>query len=273
MSADLRESPYTFGDDGRLFGILTRPGVVNADRPVIVIPNTGIEHRVGPNRLHVQLARALAAAGFCVFRFDISGLGDSDPPRGKSANASDDLKLALDSLGTRVTGAGFVLVGLCSGAHDIHQFGRDDARVRGLLFIDGYTYSTPHFQRLLWTARLTHIGRSVRRLFARLGEKLKPPAEDAPQGVDTDFVVWPPKAETQADYERMLARGAALGFVFTGDTQWAYLYADQHIDAFPLLRGKAQVWFLPHIDHTLTRRKAREELIALVRHWLQGLSG
>lgn len=269
MSVGLRETPFTFGEEGRLFGILTTPPVRDLGKLVVVIPNTGVEHRVGPNRLHVQLARALAAAGFHVLRFDISGLGDSDPPRGKSANASNDLRLALDSLQARGLGGRYALIGLCSGAHDSHQFAKDEPRVEALLFIDGYTYPTPRFKRQLWWARFTHVGRSLKGAIKRIRAASQ---GDTPEGLDTDFVVWPPRGEVQADYARFIARGVSMAFVFTGDTQRSYLYAEQHSDVFPDLRGIARVWFLPHIDHTLTRRKARAELIVLVREWLSSVA-
>ena len=50
--------------------------------PTVVLLNAGIVHRVGPNRMHVLLARALAAAGIPSLRFDMSGIGDSPEPTG-----------------------------------------------------------------------------------------------------------------------------------------------------------------------------------------------
>src|SRR5262245_43008918 len=52
--------------------------------PTVVLLNAGIVHRVGPNRMHVLLARALAAAGISSLRFDMSGIGDS-PSRPETA--------------------------------------------------------------------------------------------------------------------------------------------------------------------------------------------
>lgn len=36
---------------------------------------------------------------------------------------------------------------------------------------------------------------------------------------------------------------------------------------FPALRGTAPVWFLPHLDHTLSRREGREEVTAHIQGW------
>lgn len=268
MSPALSETPCQFGEGGRLLGMLTLPATRDPARPVVVVPNTGVEHRVGPNRLHVQLARALAAAGYVVLRFDTAGLGDSDPAPGAPANASQDLKTVLDGLEARGLGRRYALVGLCSGAHDAHQFARGaDERLKAMFFIDGYTYPTPRFSRLLWRARLLHPLRSLQHLIARL----RGPGLDAPAGLDTDFIVWPTAAEAAQDFRAFLDRGLSLAFLFTGDVQSSYLYREQHTDVFPELRGRVQTWFLPHIDHTLTRQRAREELIGLVRGWLDAL--
>ena len=211
-------------------------------------------------------SRALAAAGYHVFRLDLSGLGDSDAPRGQQASVTQDLRLALDSLDTRVAGTGYALVGLCSGAHDGFQLALADARVTALFCIDGYTYPTPRFARLRWRGRLAHPLRSLGRVLKRL----RGPAADAPPGLEVELTAWPSQQQAAEGYRQLLVRGTALGFVFTGDVQASYLYEAQHIEAFPFLAGAAAVWYLPHTDHTLTRRKAREELIALLRGWLSG---
>ncbi len=273
MSAGLRESVLPFGEAGaaegqRLLGILTRPALVQAERPVVVIPNTGFEHRVGPNRLHVQIARALAAAGYCVLRFDVSGLGDSDPPRGRAASSLNDCQLALDALQAQGLGTRYLMVGLCSGAHDAHQLACVDARVVGMFCIDGYAYPTLRFRGLhLWT-RLSHAVRSLRNLAGRVHARY---LIDEPRGLGADLVPWPGREAVAADYQKLLARNVAMSFVFTGDIQDTYLYNDQHYEVFPALRGRATVRFLPHIDHTLTRRAAREEMITLIREELSGL--
>ena len=40
--------------------------------------NSGVIHHAGVWRLHVRLARELAADGFPSLRFDLSGIGDSE---------------------------------------------------------------------------------------------------------------------------------------------------------------------------------------------------
>ena len=81
----MHETICQFGPNNGLTGILTEPdeSVRVADAPVALILNAGIVHNIGPFRLHVDIARLLAAAGFSSFRIDLSGLGDSATRTGK----------------------------------------------------------------------------------------------------------------------------------------------------------------------------------------------
>lgn len=261
---DLKEKILRFGDNQRLFGVLTLPDAISPALPVVVIPNTGVEHRVGPNRLHVQLARALANAGYATLRMDVSGLGESEPAAGQAPDGALDLQLALDLLQRSLGARGFALIGLCSGAHDAHQLAKRDARVRAALFIDGYAYPTARHRRRRLLTKLLHPERAWRRVLNRL----RPPAV-APPGFSLDIYNKPPQSETASDYARMIERGMQMAFLFSGDLESSYSYPQQHLDAFPLLHERVRIWHLPEADHTLTRRASREEVIARILAWLQ----
>ena len=73
------EEPVLLGKSGSLAGIITDPPAHarEASRPAVILLNAGLVHRVGPGRLYVRLSRRLAAHGFVVVRFDLSGIGDS----------------------------------------------------------------------------------------------------------------------------------------------------------------------------------------------------
>jgi len=268
--ARLKERALRFGEDQRLLGILTVPATPLAGLPTVIIPNTGIDHRVGPNRLHVQLARALGAAGYCTLRFDLSGLGDSDAPRGAAPDASRDLQDAVSMLLSRQHGPQFLLIGLCSGAHDIHQFAKNSLDVMGALFIDGYAYPTPRFKRRRFMQRLLRLHRkAAETLPSLLGDDGESLATQGPaSSLAPEYFRQPAVEEASADFTTMLSRGIHLAFLFTGDMESEYNYAEQHFDVFPQLKGYAEVWYQPKTDHTLSRRTSREALVQHIREWM-----
>jgi pimeloyl-ACP methyl ester carboxylesterase len=116
------ESILRFGVDGKLFGIVSEPREILGNAPAILLANAGSTHHVGPNRLYVFLARALARAGFRVLRFDLPGLGDSVIDDAGSENdpyvdsTNDAIASAIAALREQ-NAASFVMTGLCSGAH------------------------------------------------------------------------------------------------------------------------------------------------------------
>ena len=119
----------TFGfidADSILFGVTTRP-VPQVSLPQrrlgILLLTAGAIHHIGPNRLHVTLARKWALEGHVVLRLDVSGIGDSRTRAGELENvvyghrASDDVTLALRHLRAQPEVDRVMVVGLCSGAY------------------------------------------------------------------------------------------------------------------------------------------------------------
>ena len=114
----MKERVYRFGPQRSLVGIYTEPSPdeMIPDAPLAVILNAGIVHHIGPFRLHVDLARRLADAGFRTLRLDLSGLGDSGLRAGKmdaSQRALLDVRDALDFLQQHHGVQRFVVMGLC----------------------------------------------------------------------------------------------------------------------------------------------------------------
>jgi alpha-beta hydrolase superfamily lysophospholipase len=99
----MRESAAVFGSAGSLVGIVSEPsdGPGRAGLPGVIFLNSGVIHRVGPNRMYVRMARDLARQGFVAFRFDLSGVGDS-PARGAGSTIEgrwvDETREAMDHL-------------------------------------------------------------------------------------------------------------------------------------------------------------------------------
>lgn len=113
-----------------LFGVLTTPGSgpIGA-HPLLLLTNGGSTHSVGPNRLHVEIARTSAVAGFSTLRIDLGTLGDSIRGRPPEENhpfpstALADLSRVIEWLSTERDVHRVVLGGLCSGAYHAFRAG------------------------------------------------------------------------------------------------------------------------------------------------------
>lgn len=265
----MKEVVLQFGEQGRLIGIVSLPDRLDRDSPVVLLPNTGLEHRVGPNRLHVHLCRALADAGFATLRLDLGGLGDS-VASDRSADPSRDLCAAMDVLQARGFGSRFAALGLCSGAHDAHLAMRADRRLIAGAFIDGYLFPTPRFYLTYVLQRATDPARIQRKILKRLGVGSNADRSDR-SPIDFDYFRQPTKMEMQRDLAAFMARGLILSYIYTGQIQHRYNYADQMEDAFPELRRypSAEVRYLIMADHTFSQATMRSELVDVVVSWIR----
>jgi len=273
----VNERAISFGESGALFGILGAPEVPDPSRPAVLIPNTGVVHRVGPARMHVELARALAAAGRVSLRLDNAGLGDSETVPGRHGDTSSlDLGAAMDALDARNISSGYVVIGSHTGAHDAHQAARIDPRIVGAVFLDGYVHSTPRawLNRLL--TRLADRQRGVESSAG--GLHLSPRSGDALHDASDADIHWfdtPTAARMEADLFAFMRRQLSLMYIYTGDVERDYHYAAQLIDAFPLLRSyrRLTVRHIPEADHRYSRRSTRESMIDVLVDWTLGISG
>ncbi|NOT28043.1 MAG: alpha/beta fold hydrolase [Acidobacteria bacterium] len=264
----MTEVVLAFGEQRRLVGTISLPDRVERDAIAVLLPNTGLEHRVGPNRLHVYLARALAEAGFPTLRLDLSGMGDSTAS--DAADPSRDLVAAMDALESRGIARRFAVLGLCSGAHDAHRALCTDHRLVAGAFIDGYLFATPRFYLTYAWQRATDPARVLRKLSKIL--RVGPEADHADRSpVDLDFFRQPVKSEMKSDLAAFIARGIVLSYIFTGQVQHRYNYASQMTDAFPELRryANAEVRYLIMADHTFSQDAMREELAGVLVGWMR----
>lgn len=128
--------------DDSMVGIVHGPDARN-DLGVVVVVG-GPQYRVGSHRQFVQLARALAAAGHAVMRFDLRGMGDSDgAPRGFEG-IDADIGAAIDALLIHAPGVRRVaLWGLCDGASAalLYVQSTRDARVVGVCAVNPWVRS------------------------------------------------------------------------------------------------------------------------------------
>lgn len=146
------EHALTFACEGEdLFGILARPTAPTAPATTgVVVIVGGPQYRAGSHRQFVLLARALAAAGYPVLRFDYRGMGDSSGAQRDFQDVHQDVGAAIGALQQHVPQVQrVVLWGLCDAAsaallyyHESH-----DPRVAGLCLLNPWVRSTASLAR------------------------------------------------------------------------------------------------------------------------------
>jgi pimeloyl-ACP methyl ester carboxylesterase len=287
---NIREQALRLGKRKSLVAILAQDSasaLSAAERPAIVILNSGIIHRVGPNRIFVRLARLLAGAGHLVVRFDLSGIGDSEPrtdglPPLDSALA--DIREALDSLEVARQVRRVVLIGLCSGADHSIIYGGQDARVVGMVLIDpsvprtrGYYMRHYRGRMFRWRSWLNFaLGRHP--FWRVLKPGLAPESEPAPaQPADEPALEPPPDLQTlqvrtflENAYARTVAAGIDILAIFTGGREDQHNDPRQLIEAFPTVAfgSRLQLECIGSADHTFTSQTDRSRLLDVVASWV-----
>ena len=277
----MRERAILFGAHLGLVGIVCEPAQAPAVRRGVLLANVGTNHRVGPYRLWVELARTLAAAGWYVLRFDQAGLGDSAPRPGASTAGDDgtvDLSEAMAWLADNLAVEQFVLIGLCSGVDAAHRLATDDARVVGAAFIDGYSYPTRGWRLRRHTVRYLQGARwfgFARRRLRRVLTGGRTRGELATVGQQLFDRRDPPEAEFRREVSAMTSRGARLLFVFTGTVDQRYNARDQLFETLGAAAPAAavEVDLCREADHVFSGVETRRALVARLADWTERLGG
>lgn len=279
------EQALLLGPANTLVGVITpaAPGGPQ-EPPFVVMLNAGIIHRVGPNRLHVTMARALSAAGFPVLRVDLSGLGDS-PPREDGLAPLDaamaDIRDILDTLQATRQVDRFVLMGLCSGADHSVIHAADDPRVAGLVLLDPSIPRTPGFHLRYYARRLFSLRSWGNLLLGRhpVWQRLRgapggPDEADALSAAEQRPAVTLEHPEVRAfltrAYGGAMANGVHCLAVLTADRERQHNYPGQLVDAFPSVDfgNRLTVEYYERCDHTFTTLANQQRLTQQVQQWL-----
>ena len=271
------EKVVQFGDGKRLSGVLSEPLHRPPNSPVMIMLNAGIVHRVGPFRLHVNLARVLSKQGFASLRIDLSGLGDSRPRTGKQTKDErvlQDVSEAMQYLQNEGFGNRFVLFGLCSGAYQAHQVAVSDSRVAGAVFQDGIV-----FRRLGYYAR-HHLLRLFRPRFWRNAIKRRwlkalrlnsdDYQEEGSKIAEAEyFHVDRSRQAIASELYELKKRPTQMLFVYTGDyddicgrSQFSEMYGIKP-------DGQIQVDYLAKASHTFRIASHRDQFCVRVANWMK----
>jgi pimeloyl-ACP methyl ester carboxylesterase len=284
MTRSPRERIVRFGDRQGLAGILSSPREVGPGTPYVVLVNSGIVHRVGPNRLYVDIARALVVHGYPVLRFDLSGLGDSEAFGGGaslSESAVSDIRAALDFLQTTRASDSFIVGGLCSGANYSMLATFADPRIVGAILIDPAVARTRHSEIVHFGRRLRHaatLGALLtlrhpiwRRSLGRLRSLAIVNAARGQSGqrVEPDGNQHSPQ-EIRVHLQQVVDRGVQLMLVFTGGVNQNYNYREQLFDLLPGFdfRQQLRLEFIPETDHTISDGESRRRLLRDLGEWI-----
>lgn len=289
----MREFAANIGPGGTLVAITTVPGdgtdTGGGTLPAVVLLNSGLVHHVGPNRLYVKLARALAAEGFVVTRIDLSGIGDSAARTDSlvfEKSAVDETQIAMQYLRDRFGARSFVLGGICSGADVAFMTARESEDVIGAVLINGqslhgvaedsdvqiedrlrsardfhYLVRVAMFRRSSWVGLLRSGSRlrSLLRALARKSVERLPGVRRAP----------PAAAALQAEFGALSRRSVRLLLLYSeGDAGLEYLSLMLGRRLRAVITGaNCDYTVLAGADHTFTLRRCQDELAETIRTW------
>jgi hypothetical protein len=275
----IRERIAVFGERQSLIGIVSEPesAMATSDSAAVILINSGLLHRVGPNRLYVKIARNLASAGFVVMRFDLSGIGDSQRIHNLSPEASaiQDTKIAMNFLWKTRSIQFFILIGICSGADNSFQTAINDARVVGLVMIDGFSYQTvgyifnSYFKLLLnlksWQRLITGKSDIWRFLIKSLIRRNS-------EGSDEMNPIWPVPEEKQvlAGIKCFAERKVELCLIFSQGGAAHYNYQKTFRKKIQSLAKSnlLQTQVFKHTDHLFSPLHVQKKLIDILHDWV-----
>lgn len=277
----MKEIPLHFGENRRLFGILTpaddsrREG---SESRVFVLLNAGLLHRVGPYGLHVRLARELATIGFSSLRVDLAGLGDS-LPRSRSTieeSVATDYADIVSILESQLGPVSIVLVGLCSGADNAIRLAPEDSRITGMVLLDPVCNKDDGFNARALRFRMRAMIRKCmtfssflpwrKRCIGAL-TKQGPSAEDPIDNMALRHL--PSWEQTRTGFKAFREREGRVLSIFTRYALQYYNQAGQMgrvIDQDRYGEFSTEL-FWPDVGHTYPVESHRDRLIEAIKSW------
>lgn len=247
--APANEEAILFGMHQNLVGVWANASgdAASDSKTAVIMVTAGVIHHSGPFRLHVELAKQLSRQEVPSFRFDLSGIGESLAvgAAGTSLDrAADEIAQAIDLLSERFGIEKVILFGLCSGADDAIHAATIDARISGVIAMDGCGYRVPAFHLYRakdhYLPRLFKFGKWVSVLQRRLGR-----SEETPQSLQfgDDIREFPTQEIAQSQLLKLAQRNTQLHFIYTGGVTDYYNHDSQFDAMFPELTD------VPEISH------------------------
>lgn len=283
-SQQLKEKTVLLGKSKSLVGVITNPPEVEEQRPAIILLNSGLLHRVGPNRLYVKIARKLAAKGFVVLRFDLSGIGDSrmsnavenyDEQTAIIRDTQDVMNYLSETKGIQQ----FILMGLCSGGSNAFQVACHDDRVIGVNLIEGFAFPTSGYFAQSYSSSLLSL-RSWWRLISgqseiwRLIRGLVKFQTSKKVRQLTENLHVPAKEKLISGLHILVKRNVNLCFIYSATGSAYYNYRkifEEEIAKLPSTQ-KPGIDIIKETDHLFTLIYHQEMLLNLIQDWVSKLA-
>ena len=280
--AAVGERVRRFGEGGGLVGIISEPPRGIAPRTALILLNAGVVHRVGPNRMHVEIARAVAALGGLAVRVDLSGLGDSDSRRDSTPfeqAAVLETQSVMSALAAEYGVSEFVTGGLCSGAVVAFNAAVADDRVKGAVLINpqgfvsseewntyivGRAQARRYWREKLFSARSWRRALTGRSHFSLLASIMSRRARTL---VTRNETVTQVADGLAAQFGSLRARGTRLLLACSeGDLGLEYLKAI--LGRRLGVGGHVDTLILPKGDHSLTMAASRKQFQTGLARWI-----
>jgi exosortase A-associated hydrolase 1 len=280
------EQPLFFECGGeQLLGIVHQPD--GAPLPVgLLLVVGGPQYRIGSHRQFVLLARAMAAAGVPVLRFDYRGMGDSSGAARDFEAIADDIRAAADSFFARQPGLErIVLWGLCDAATANAFYALGDRRVLGQVALNPWVRTSAGEAQAF--IQHYYLARLLSRTFWRKVLALK----FEPQAAARDFLdklrqsrrrPQSPSVPDQRPLPQRL-REAQLAFtgptllILSGQDLTAREYEDRVAESPAWRRWlddpRVELRRLEAADHTFSRAAWRDQVAAWTRDWILRIAG
>jgi pimeloyl-ACP methyl ester carboxylesterase len=291
----MREHAFLFGDSRALVGVLTDPPgfpLRSGEDPPLgaILLNAGVIHRVGPSRLYVHVARALAALGCVAARFDHSGIGDSPVRRDGSSFEESSLVEAREAMDALQDSRGidrFILIGLCSGAVTAFDAAGVDDRVVGVVMINPQGFDqSPEWNnyivnrgdaRRYWTQSLFSATSWWNALTGRVDYKRLAGVlwRQASGPVSARSVVSSVVTRVGSDLQKLMLREVRTLLVCSeGDDGIEYMNVILQQDVRTMTSAAhLSVEILPGADHSLTLLASQRQVVDVVRAWVALFDG
>ncbi|MFM9923799.1 hypothetical protein VLK31_12480 [Variovorax sp. H27-G14] len=274
---DTTQTPVRFGPGNALMGMLTTPTQQAPGDVACLMFNMGANHRVGPRRINVKLAHALAARGVSSLRFDLGGIGDSDALNGApdvQTRAVQSLEAAMDVAERTLGARQFAIVAMCSGVEQAMGVAANDARVVALSLFDGFAFPQ---RRSRWERALRRAlaapahpafpGKAKRWLQRHL---LKSHSTKPLPGFFTESKPMESnEAWFGATLQRLVERKVAVQLLYSGSLHVCDRDRDQ-LGAFrhaPFTQA-LQYEFMREVDHTVCTERGQQLFLASVGDWV-----